>query len=150
MKFDKDNMYTIKQIVGEDILVRYNELKVEIDKALDHSDGEWTAAQVVEAAIRDPNMFHIWEVLKDDSPICIATSRVITYNNFNSLHIITLGGSEIYAQMPDLITEFEQMIKKYEEIDYLEYTGRRGFVKQLNKVGWTERYTTMRKNLKET
>jgi hypothetical protein len=142
-------MYEIKQIKGEDILIRYNSLKQEIDKALEHSDGEWTAAQIVEAAIKEPTMFHLWEVLMDGSPVAIATTRVITYNNFTSLHIITLGGSEIYADMPYLITEFEKMVKEYEHIDYLEYTGRRGFIKQLTKVGWNEMYVTMRKHLKE-
>ena len=142
-------MYDIKQIEGEDILVRYNELKREINKALEHSDGEWTAAQIVEAAIKEPTMFHLWEVLMDGSPVAIATTRVIIYNSFTSLHIITLGGSEIYADMPNLITKFEEMVKEYEHIDYLEYTGRRGFIKQLTKVGWNEMYVTMRKHLKE-
>ena len=140
-------MYEIKQITGEDILIRYNNLKHEIDRALEHSDGEWTAAQIVEAAIKEPMMYHIWEIIKDGSPVAIGTTRVITYNSFTSLHIITLGGSEIYEQMPYLITEFEKMIKEYEHIDYLEYTGRRGFIKQLTKVGWNEMYVTMRKNL---
>jgi len=142
-------MYEIKQIEGEDILIRYNELKIEIDKALEHSDGEWTAAQIVEAAIKDPTMYHLWEILMDGSPVAIATTRIINYNNFTSLHIITLGGIDIYLDMPDLVTDFEEMVKEYEHIDYLEYTGRRGFIKQLNKVGWKEMYVTMRKNLKE-
>jgi len=142
-------MYEIKQIEGEDILIRYNELKIEIDKALEHSDGEWTAAQIVEAAIKDPTMYHLWEILMDGSPVAIATTRIINYNNFTSLHIITLGGIDIYFDMPDLITNFEEMVKEYEHIDYLEFTGRRGFIKQLNKVGWKEMYVTMRKNLKE-
>ena len=140
-------MYEIKQIEGEDILIRYNNLKHEISRALEHSDGEWTAAQIVEAAIKEPAMYHLWEILMDGSPVAIATTRIITYNNFTSLHIITLGGKEIYAEMPYLITEFENMVKKYEHIDYLEFTGRRGFIKQLNKVGWKEMYVTMRKNL---
>jgi len=142
-------MYNIKQVVGEDILLRYAELKVEIDKALEHSNGEWTASQIVEMAIKESQIFHIWEVLKDGCPVAIGTTRVIEYNNFTALHIITLGGSEIYAEMPDLITDFEKMVKEYEQLDYLEYTGRRGFIKQLTKVGWDEMYVTMRKNLKE-
>jgi hypothetical protein len=142
-------MYSIEQVTGEDVLIRYNNIKHQLDRALEHSDGEWTAAQIVHQAITDPTMFHIWEVLKDGAPIAVASSRVIEYNNFTSLHIITIGGSDIYEQMPMLITEFEQMIKKYEQIDFLEYTGRRGFIKQLNTVGWKEMYVTMRKNLKE-
>ena len=43
---------------------------------------------------------------------------------------------------------FEQEMKD-QPIDMLELTGRKGFVKQLEKAGWTERYTTMRKLIKE-
>jgi hypothetical protein len=60
-----------------------------------------------------------------------------------------LGGKNIYDEMPNLITIFENIVKKYEIIDVLEYTGRRGFIKQLSTVGWEEKYTTMRKSLKE-
>jgi len=94
-------------------------------------------------------MFHIWKVLKDNLPIAISATRVIQYNNFTSLHIMTLGGEDIKENIPEIILIFEDIIKKYEGIDLLEYTGRKGFVKQLTKVGWKERYTTMRKSLKE-
>ncbi len=141
-------MYSIKQITGEELLTRYNEIRGNIDIALIHSDGEWTSFQVVQNAIATPILFHVWEVLKDDLSVAIASTRVIQYNNFTSLHIMTLGGNDIYDQMPDLILKFEEMVKEYEHIDVLEFTGRRGFVKQLTKVGWNERYTTMRKNLK--
>ena len=142
-------MYSIEQIVGEDILIRYNNLKRQLDKALEHSDGEWTSAQIVQQAITDSSIFHIWEILKDGAPIAVASTRVIKYNNFTSLHIITLGGSDVYDKLPFITTEFEKMIKEYEQIDFLEYTGRRGFIKQLNTIGWKEMYVTMRKNLKE-
>ena len=142
-------MYEIKQVEGEDILIRYNELKKEMNKALEHSSGEWTAAQIVAKAISEPHMFQVWEILKDGYPIAIGSTRVLNYNNFVALHIITLGGSKMYDDMPQLITEFEKMIKEYESIDVLEFTGRRGFIKQLTTVGWKERYTTMRKSLKE-
>jgi len=143
-------MYEIKQVVGEELLTRYGEIKKEIDKALEHSDGEWTSLQIVTAAIKDPSNFHIWDVIKNGKVVAVGSTRVIHYNNFTSLHIITLGGSDLYDDMPDLITDFEKMVKEYEHIDYLEYTGRRGFIKQLNKVGWKEMYVVMRKNLKET
>jgi hypothetical protein len=43
---------------------------------------------------------------------------------------------------------FEDAMKE-QPIDMLELTGRKGFVKQLESAGWTERYTTMRKRIKE-
>ena len=142
-------MYEIKQVMGEDILIRYSDLKKELERALEHSSGEWTAVQIAAKAISEPHLFQLWEILKDSSPIAISSTRVMQYNNFVALHIITLGGKEIYDEMPNLITMFENMVKKYDNIDVLEYTGRRGFIKQLNTVGWKEKYTTMRKSLKE-
>tara|TARA_B110000211_G_C13828133_1_gene442313 strand:- start:278 stop:718 length:441 start_codon:yes stop_codon:yes gene_type:complete len=142
-------MYEIKQIVGEDVLTRYNEIKIGINKAMEHSSGEWTAVEIVEHVIADPNLFQEWDILKDGTSIAISTTRVLHYGKFTALHIITLGGSDLYDEIPNLIVQFENTIKEHESIDALEYTGRRGFVKQLTTVGWVEKYTTMRKSLKE-
>jgi len=140
-------MYTIKQITGEDLLTRYNEIRGNIDIALVHSDGEWTSFQVVQNAIATPGLFHVWDILKDGVSVAIATTRFLEYNNFNSIHIITLGGiSE--GDFPQWASQFEEMMKNFPQVDYLEFTGRRGLVRGLSKVGWTERYTTMRKKLK--
>jgi hypothetical protein len=142
-------MLNIRQIEGEEILLRYKDIKEELDRALEHSDGEWTSAQIVQNAVANPAMFHIWEIQKGNHWIGIASTRVIEYMNFNSLHITTLGGNGMYNHLQELILMFEDKIKKYPGIDVLEYTGRRGFVKHLTKVGWKEQYTTMRKSLKE-
>ena len=142
-------MYEIKQIVGEDVLTRYKEIKIGINKAMEHSSGEWTAVEIVEHVIADPNLFQVWDILKDGTSIAISTTRVLHYGKFTALHIITLGGSDLYDEIPNLIVQFENTIKEHESIDALEYTGRRGFVKQLTTVGWVEKYTTMRKSLKE-
>ncbi len=139
--------YEIKQVIGEGLLLRYEELRGKIDIALKHSNGEWTAMQLVSNAITDPVNFHVWEILADGESVAIATTRFISYPNFNSIHITTLGGSGDY---PEWAMEFERIVKEFPYIDYLEYTGRRGLVKGLEKVGWSERYTTMRKHLKET
>lgn len=143
-------MYEINRIEGEEILLRYAEIKREVERALDHSDGEWNAEQIITSAITHPLEFQIFEAKVDGVLKAIASTRVIGYKNFTAFHIITLGGSEIYEDMPGLIQYFEEMVREYEHLDYLEFTGRRGFVKQLTKVGWTERYVTMRKHLKET
>jgi len=142
-------MIKIKQIKGEDILLRYNDIKQELEKALEYSSGEWTPAQVVQSAISDPAMFQIWEVQRGNNWIAIASSRVIQYNNFTSVHIMTLGGDGIKNDMSEVANVFESIIREHEGIDMIEYTGRRGFVKQLTTAGWKEKYTTMRKSLKE-
>jgi len=141
-------MYNIVQIKDEDLLSRFDEIKGNIDKALVHSDGEWTSFQIVKEAISNPGFFQVWDILnKDNESVAIATTRFIEYNSFNSIHIITLGGVA-QGDFPLWANEFERMIKQIPNVDYLEFTGRRGLVKGLTKVGWNERYTTMRKQLK--
>ena len=140
-------MYTIKQIKGEDLLTRYNEIRGNIDIALIHSDGEWNSFQIVQSAISSPGLFHVWDILKDGVSVAISTTRFIEYNSFNSIHIITLGGVA-QGDFPIWANQFEAMIKDFPQVDFLEFTGRRGLVKGLSKVGWNERYTTMRKQIK--
>jgi len=140
---------SIVQVVGEDILTKYNQLKPMIDTALAHSSGEWTTQQIVQGSISDPQNFHVWEVFDDGELVAIGTTRFIQYNNFNSLHIITLGG-KTNDKMTEWTEEFSNQMKKFPQLDCLEFTGRRGLLKPLEKAGWKERYTTMRKSLKET
>ena len=139
----------ITQVVGEDILLKYKYLKPFIESALKHSSGEWTTQQIIQGAISDPQNFHVWEVFDDGEFVAIGTTRLIQYNNFVSLHIITLGG-KTNDKFPEWTQEFTNKISQFPEIDCLEFTGRRGLLKPLEKAGWKERYTTMRKSLKET
>ena len=139
----------ITQVVGEDILIKYNDLKPYIESALDHSSGEWTTEQIIQSAISHPSIFHVWEVFDNGTLVAIGTTRVVQYNNFVSLHIITLGG-KTNDKMTEWTEEFSVHISQFPEIDCLEFTGRRGLLKPLEKAGWKERYTTMRKSLKET
>ena len=140
-------MYVIKQITGEQLLTRFEEIKANIDIALKHSDGEWTSYQIVKEAIATPGLFQVWDITKNGETVAISTTRYIEYNSFNSIHIITLGGVS-QGDFPIWAEEFEKIIKEFPQVDYLEFTGRRGLVKGLTKVGWNERYTTMRKQLK--
>ena len=139
----------ITQVVGEDILLKYKYLKPFIESALKHSSGEWTTQQIIQGAISDPQNFHVWEVFDDGELVAIGTTRLIQYNNFVSLHIITLGG-KTNDKMTEWTEEFATQMSKFPQIDCLEFTGRRGLLKPLEKAGWKERYTTMRKSLKET
>jgi hypothetical protein len=139
----------IKQVIGEDILLGYESFKALIETALKHSSGEWTVQQIITSCISDPSNFHLWEIFDDGDFVALATTRYLTYNSFNSLHIITLGG-KTNAKMSEWTTEFAEQMKKFPQIDCLEFTGRRGLLKPLTKCGWSERYTTMRLSLKET
>ena len=140
-------MYTIQRIVGEDILLNYKAIKTELEKALKYSDGERSAAQIILNSVSQPQIYQIWQVYKDGKGVALGSTRVVQYEGFTALHIITLAGNTD-GDLSEWAAMFEQEMKD-QPIDMLEFTGRRGFVKQLEKAGWTERYTTMRKLIKE-
>ena len=139
--------YTIRRLPVEEALSRYNEFREHIEKALKYSSGEWTAVQIMQSVITEPAMFQIWEILKDNCPVAFGTTKYLQYHNFTAMHIMTLAG-DTGGDITEWSKIFEEEMKKHPEVDCLELTGRRGFVKQLEKAGWTERYTTMRKPLK--
>jgi len=140
-------MYTIQRIEGEDILHNYKAIKIELEKALKYSDGERSAAQIILNCVSQPQIYQIWQVYKDSKGIALGSTRVVQYEGFVALHIITLAG-ETDGDLCDWAAMFEMEMKN-QPIDMLELTGRKGFVKQLKDAGWTEKYTTMRKRIKE-
>ncbi len=138
----------IVRLEVEDILKDYSEIEPQIKKALKHSSGEWTSLQIIHGAITDPNFMHIWYVYDDGELVATASTRIVRYNNFIAIHVITLGG-KTNNKMLEWTEEFTSLMKEYPQIDCMEFTGRRGLVKPLEKAGWEERYVTMRKSLKE-
>jgi len=141
-------MYTIQRILGENLLLNYEVIRNELQKALEYSDGDRNAAQIILDSISNPQIYQIWGVYKDSNRVALGSTRVVKYAGFRALHIITLAG-ETDGDLSEWAAIFEEEMKE-QPIDMLELTGRRGFVKQLEEAGWTERYTTMRKLIKET
>ena len=138
----------IKQLTKEEVFTDYSEILPELKKALDHSSGEWTPQQVIEGCVSNPANMHIWYVFDDDERVAIASTRVVQYNNFLAIHIITLGG-KTNDKMGEWTEEFINILKQYPQLDCIECTGRKGLLKPLIKAGWKERYVTIRKSLKE-
>ena len=141
-------MYTIQRIVGEDLLLNYKVIKTKLEKALEYSDGERSAAQIILNSVAQPQIYQIWQISNEGKGVALGSTRVVQYEGFTALHIITLAG-ETDGDLSEWSAIFEEEMKE-QSIDMLELTGRRGFVKQLEKAVWTERYTTMRKLIKET
>ena len=140
-------MYTIQRILGENLLLNYEVIRNELQKALEYSDGDRNAAQIILDSISNPQIYQIWGVYKDSNRVALGSTRVVKYAGFRALHIITLAG-ETDGDLCKWAAIFEKEMEE-QPIDMLEITGRRGFVKQLKEAGWTERYTTMRKSIKE-
>ena len=141
-------MYTIQRILGENLLLNYQIIKTELEKALEYSDGDRSAPQIILDSISNPQIYQIWQIFKEGKGVALGSTRVVQYAGFRALHIITLAG-ETDGDLSEWAAIFEEEMKE-QPIDMLELTGRRGFVKQLKEAGWTERYTTMRKLIKET
>ena len=140
-------MYTIQRILGENLLLNYQTIKTELEKALEYSDGDRNATQIILDSISNPQIYQIWQIFNDGKGVALGSTRVVKYAGFRALHIITLAG-ETDGNLSEWAAIFEEEMKE-QPIDMLELTGRRGFVKQLEKAGWSERYTTMRKLIKE-
>ena len=140
-------MYKIQRIVGENLLLNYQTIKTELEKALEYSDGDRNATQIILDSISNPQIYQIWQIFNDGKGVALGSTRVVKYAGFRALHIITLAG-ETDGDLSEWAAIFEKEMKE-QPIDMLELTGRRGFVKQLEKAGWSERYTTMRKLIKE-
>ncbi len=140
-------MYKIDRIVGEDLLNNFPAIKQQLETALEYSDGERSAAQIILDSVTNPGIYQIWNISKDDQGVALGSTRVVQYAGFTALHIITLAG-ETDGDLSEWAAMFEEEMKE-QPIDMLELTGRKGFVKQLEDAGWTERYTTMRKRIKE-
>ena len=140
-------MYKIDRIVGEDLLNNFQAIKQKLETALEYSDGERSAAQIILDSVTNPGIYQIWNISKDDQGVALGSTRVVQYTGFTALHIITLAG-ETDGDLSEWAAMFEEEMKE-QPIDMLELTGRKGFVKQLEDAGWTERYTTMRKRIKE-
>jgi len=140
-------MYTIQRILGENLLLNYEVIRNELQKALEYSDGDRNAAQIILDSISNPQIYQIWGVYKDSNRVALGSTRVVKYAGFRALHIITLAG-ETDGDLCKWAAIFENEMEE-QPIDMLEISGRRGFVKQLKEAGWTERYTTMRKSIKE-
>ena len=117
-------------------------------KELEYSDGDRNATQIILDSISNPQIYQIWQIFKEGKGVALGSTRVGQYAGFAALHIITLAG-ETDGDLSEWAAIFEEEMKE-QPIDMLELTGRKGFVKQLEKAGWTERYTTMRKLIKET
>ena len=139
---------SIVKLDVEDVLKEYSRIEKQVSKALVHSSGEWTALQVIRGAITNPDLMHIWDIYDDGELVATASTRVVQYNNFVALHIITLGGYT-NNKLTEWTQEFTEMIKEHPQIDCIEFTGRRGLLKPLTKAGWKERYVTMRLSMKD-
>ncbi len=143
-------MYKTKILSQEECLKRWNEIEPCLERALKHSRGEWTPFQIMKEVMNNPSMFHIWDVLDPNgSTIAIGSTRILQYNNYRSLHIITLANIDknvVFDSYSQVTTILEDEARKA-GLQRVEFTGRKGWLKVLKKLGYNEQYITMDKLL---
>ena len=110
-------MYTIQRILGEDLLLNYEVIRNELQKALEYSDGDRNAAQIILDSISNPQIYQIWGVYKDSNRVALGSTRVVKYAGFRALHIITLAGETDgdLSEWAAIIEEEMKLINKSEQ-----------------------------------
>jgi hypothetical protein len=104
---------------------------------------------ILKKVLNDPINFHVWEVINEAGDVvAIASTRIINYNHFDSLHIIALTAVENddFDKWEDYATEaLEALVDRVKKagLERIEFTGRKGWMKKLKPIGWTEQYITM-------
>ena len=144
-------MYTVKIMEQEECLKRWGEIEPCLAKALVHSRGEWTPTEIMREVMRDPTQFHIWDIKANTGEtVAFGSTRINRYNRYSSLHVITLanveGNKALFKDYIGIVSKVEEKAKEA-GLQRMEFTGRKGWLKVLNKVGYNEQYVTMDKEL---
>ena len=82
-------MYGIERITGENLLLNYKIIKTKLEKALEYSDGDRSAAQIILNSVSQPQIYQIWQIFNDGKGVALGSTRVVQYEGFTALHIIT-------------------------------------------------------------
>jgi len=142
-------MFDIKMLSDNECIERWSDISYFLDEALSHSRGEWTTNDILKNVLNNPINFHVWEVINEAGDVvAIASTRIINYNHFDSLHIIALTAVENdeFNQWEDYATEaLEALVVRVKKagLERVEFTGRKGWMRRLKPLGWTEQYITM-------
>jgi len=142
-------MFDIRMLGQDECIKEWTSISHFLNRALSHSRGEWTTNDILKRVLNDEGNFQIWEVTNDQKDVvAFASTRIINYNHFDSLHIIALTGVENdeFDKWEDYATEaLEALVARVKKagLERIEFTGRKGWMKRLKPLGWTEQYITM-------
>jgi hypothetical protein len=142
-------MFDIRMLGADECIKEWSNISLFLNKALSNSRGEWTTNDILKKVLNDPINFHVWEVINEAGDVvAIASTRIINYNHFDSLHIIALTAVENddFDKWEDYATEaLEALVDRVKKagLERIEFTGRKGWMKKLKPIGWTEQYITM-------
>lgn len=130
-------------LVPDECIDRWEFIRQHLDKALVHSQGEWSANDILKKVLSDSKSFHIWEVTQDDKVVAIATTRIVYYNHYDVLRIFTLanvGDAKWTDYQEDALDKIAQVAKEV-GLKRLEFIGRQGWERRLK--DWNLLHVTM-------
>jgi hypothetical protein len=132
-------------MLGQDECIdNWEDIRQHLEKALAHSQGEWTANDILKRVLSDANHFHVWEVVNDEGVrVALASTRIVNYNHYDILRIFTLAnvGKSKWGDYQE--EALEKLAEKAREagLKRIEFIGRKGWEKQLKE--WDFLHITM-------
>lgn len=126
-----------------DIDTFWQEVEPFINKALEYNHGEFTTEDIY-GWLKNQKM-QLW-VVHENGIQAAAVTEVVIYPRKKIVRILALAGNGFDEWSDDLQALFEFWGKKL-DADGIEIIGRRGWIKKLEKYGYSEAHTVLKKEL---
>lgn len=114
-----------------------------IELALRHSDGEFSAEDILEMLLERRAQF--WAIGDEQEILAVFVTWVVVFPQFSILEVLCAGGKGI-GDWASYISVFEAFAAE-QGCRKLRWFGRDGLVKVMEKFGFHKRYTVMSKDV---
>lgn len=139
-------MITITLPKLEHIVAHWNQIAPFLEKGIEFSNGEICIESIKEKLIDREIMLSV--VFKDEQMIAAVTFEQITFDTGKRVLNIQLAGGdyldEWFAQMEQLAND----LAKHYSCEDIYIIGRKGWVKQMKRLGYSEVHTVLHKEVK--
>jgi hypothetical protein len=98
------------------------------------------------SGIRECKML-LWVIFEGPEIIAACVTEIKNGNRFSALHAIVIAGKKMELWLDLLDRTLYDFGKEY-KCQFIEMTGRKGWMRTLNKIGWEFRSVTMAKEIK--
>lgn len=142
---DKSPGFSIRGIPTVELAFTLPMIATEVERALSYSRGEMSVEDISERCKQ--NIMQLWIVMEENVGVAgVIVTELINYPNLRAASIIALAGDDIDKWLwlaDEVIATWARSLK----CDVLEAIGRAGWARKLTKVGWTQKYVFVGKEL---
>lgn len=124
----------------------WTEASEKLAPAVTRSNGRVSVADLKNDVLNGDSL--LWAVWQDGSPVAYYTTRVTAYPRKKAMVLEWIGGSGIENWM-DATIEAMREHARANECDHLEFTGREGWSRMLDRTGWKPEYVCYRMELSD-